>query len=286
VNVPTNGDIIHSINTTFVNFLLIENVNSVLEKNTENILVEECGNGKKYQSKINTIYRITSEVSNMLFECEEHGYYRGETCPICGKKGKFLMNDRELNSLSRIIAGALRHFPDKLRLDMDGHGWVEISHLIEAIGSSRSGFNWLRLHHIQALAATDPRGRYQIDGGMIRAKYGHSIDVNLDDLPIADADEFFYPVTEEEADIVLENGIQPIDRKKVHLSTTIEKAVEAGSVRSDHPLIIRVDGEKARENGVEIFQASNDVCVTESIDAEYLTQVDDEVVDKILKEKR
>jgi putative RNA 2'-phosphotransferase len=224
-------------------------------------------------------------MNNMLFECEEHGYYRGDTCSVCGKKGKFLMNDRELNSLSRIIAGALRHFPDKLRLDMDGHGWVEISQLMDAIGSSRSGFNWLRLHHIQALVATDLRSRYQIDGGMIRAKYGHSIDVNLDDLPITEADELFYPVTEEEADIVLENGIHPIDRKKVHLSTTIEKAVEAGSVRSEHPLIIRVDGLKARENGVEIYQASHDVCVTDSIDAEYLSQVDDAIIGKILKQK-
>lgn len=195
------------------------------------------------------------------------------------------MNDRELNSLSRIIAGALRHFPDKLQLGMDGHGWVEISQLIRAIGIGRSGFNWLRLHHIQALVATDPRRRYQIDGGMIRAKYGHSIDVNLDDLPVADADEFFYPVTEEEADIVLENGIHPIDRKKVHLSTTIEKAVEAGSVRSDHPLILRVDGAKAREEGVEIYQATNDVCVTEEIGAVFLSQVEDAVVEKILKEK-
>ena len=224
-------------------------------------------------------------MNNMLFECEEHGYYRGDTCPVCSKKGKFLMNDRELNSLSRIIAGALRHFPDKLRLGMDGHGWVEISQLMDAIGSSRSGFNWLRLHHIQALVATDPRSRYQIDGGMIRAKYGHSIDVNLDDLPITEVDELFYPVTEEEADIVLENGIHPIDRKKVHLSTTIEKAVEAGSVRSEHPLIIKVDGVKARENGIDIFQASHDVCVTDSVDAEYLSQVEDSIVGKILKEK-
>src|SRR6056297_3153510 len=222
------------------------------------------------------------ELSNMLFECEDHEYYRGETCPICGKKGKFLMNDRELNSLSRIIAGALRHFPDKLQLGMDGHGWVEISELIKAIGTSRSGFNWLRLHHIQALVATDMRSRYQVDGGMIRAKYGHSIDVNLDDLPLAEADEYFYPVTEEEADIVLENGIHPIDRKKVHLSTTVEKAVEAGSVRSDHPLILRVDGVKAREEGVEIYQATSDVCVTEEIGADLLSQVDDAVVDRIL----
>src|SRR4030042_5246754 len=169
----------------------------------------------------------------MLSECEEHGYYRGEECPVCNDKGKFLMDEKELNSLSRILAGALRHFPEKFGLMMDGKGWVDISSLIDAIGTGRSGFNWLKVHHIEALVSTDPRGRYQIDGGMIRATYGHTIDVNLDDLPIAEIDEFFYPVTEEEIDIILEGGLHPIDRKKVHLSGNIEKATEAGKGRTE-----------------------------------------------------
>jgi len=210
----------------------------------------------------------------MLSECEEHGYYRGESCPICGKEGKFLMNEKELNSLSRILAGALRHFPEKLGLMMDGHGWVDISELIESIGTSRSGFKWLRVHHIKALVETDPRGRYQIDGGMIRATYGHTIDVNLDDLPEAEIDEFYYPVTEEEADIIIEGGLYPTDRKKVHLSGSIEKALEAGRVRTENPIILRIDGKKAREDGIKIYRAGNDVYITEVVDARYISKLE------------
>ena len=209
----------------------------------------------------------------MLSECEEHGYYRGEACPICNKKGKFLMNEKELNSLSRILAGALRHFPEKFGLMMDGKGWVDILLLIEAIGTGRSGFNWLKPHHIEALVLTDPRGRYQIDGGMIRATYGHTIDVNLDDLPIAEIDEFFYPVTEEEIDIILEGGLHPIDRKKVHLSGTIEKAIEAGNVRTDNPLILKIDGKKAKKAGLKIYRAGKDVFITDAIEAKFISKV-------------
>jgi len=211
----------------------------------------------------------------MLSECEEHGYYRGEACPICNKEGKFLMNEKELNSLSRILAGALRHFPEKFGLMMDGKGWVDILLLIEAIGIGRSGFNWLKPHHIEALVFTDPRGRYQIDGGMIRATYGHTIDVNLDDLPIAEIDEFFYPVTEEEIDIILEGGLHPIDRKKVHLSGTIEKAIEAGNVRTDNPLILKIDGKKAKKAGLKIYQAGKDVFITDAIDAKFISKVEE-----------
>jgi len=209
----------------------------------------------------------------MLSDCEEHGYYRGEKCPKCDKKGKFLMSENELNSLSRIIAGALRHFPEKLGLMMDGKGWVDISSLIEAIGTSRSGFDWLRIHHIEALVATDNRQRYQIDGGMIRATYGHTIDISSDDLPLADIDEFYYPVTEEEIDIILEGGLHPIDRKKVHLSGSIDKALEAGLVRTEDPLILKIDGKKARKDGLKIYHAGKDVYITDAIDAKYITQV-------------
>ncbi len=209
----------------------------------------------------------------MLSECEEHGYYRGESCPACNKKGKFLMDEKELNSLSRILAGALRHFPEKFGLMMDGKGWVDISSLIDAIGTGRSGFNWLKIHHIEALVSTDPRGRYQIDGGMIRATYGHTIDVNLDDLPIAEIDVFFYPVTEEEIDIILEGGLHPIDRKKVHLSGNIEKAMEAGKVRTEDPLILKIDGKKAKKAGQKIYRAGKDVFITDAIDAKFISKV-------------
>ena len=221
----------------------------------------------------------------MLSKCEEHGYYRGDFCPVCNGEGKFLMNDQELNSLSRIIAGALRHFPEKLGLMMDGKGWVDISSLIDAIGTSRSGFNWLRIHHIEALVATDQRGRYQIDGGMMRATYGHSIDVSLDDLPPAEIDEFYYPVTEEEADMIVEGGLYPVDRKNVHLSGSIEKAIEAGRVRTDDPLILCIDGAKAREDGVKIYHAGKDVYITDSIDAKYISKVDESEIKKLLEEK-
>jgi putative RNA 2'-phosphotransferase len=221
----------------------------------------------------------------MLSECEEHGYYRGDNCPICEKEGKFLMNENELNSLSRIIAGALRHFPEKLGLMMDGKGWVEIYSLIEAIGTSRSGFKWLRAHHIEALVETDPRKRYQIDGGMIRATYGHTIDVTLDDLPIAEIDEYYYPVTVEEADIIIEGGLHPTDRKKVHLSGSIKKAVEAGLVRTDNPMILKVDGKKANKDCLKIYHAGTDVYITENIDPKYISKVDEKDIKKIMNKK-
>jgi len=191
-----------------------------------------------------------------------------------------------LNALSRIIAGALRHFPEKLGLMMDGNGWVDIRDLLQAMGSERSGFGWLRLHHITALVETDPRGRYEIDGGMIRAKYGHSIEVDLSDLPLFSGEMLYYPVMEEECELVLEQGIMPVDRRKVHLSISIHKAVEAGSVRGEDPLVLQVDAMQAVKDGIGIYQATDEVCVTDDIPAAYLSIVNDEQVKKATKNKK
>jgi putative RNA 2'-phosphotransferase len=209
----------------------------------------------------------------MLAKCDEHGYYRGNSCPICGKEGKFLMNDRELESISGMMAGILRHFPDRFGLMMDSRGWVDIREMVESIRKRRPLLQWLRPYHIEALVETDPKGRYQIDGGMVRATYAHTVDVDLSDLPEAEVDELFFPVTEEELDIILEQGIMPTDRNKVHLSGGIEKAMEAGKVRDEKPVILRIDALKARKDGIIIRKAGNDVYTTDEIKAEYLSLV-------------
>lgn len=194
------------------------------------------------------------------------------------------MNDQEVSSLGRIMAGLLRHFPDKVGLMMDGHGWIEISSMVNSLRTSRSGFHWLREKHIEAMAETDPKGRYQVDGGMIRATYGHTVDVNLDDLPEGEKDTYYYPVTEEEADIVLEGGLHPTDRSMVHLSGSIKKAVEAGKVRTDEPIILQINGKKARKDEIKIRKAGRDVYVVHEIDPKYISKVEENKVKKATTE--
>ena len=45
----------------------------------------------------------------MINECEEHGYYRDDFCPVCGEKGKFVMSDYEVEKMGRTLAAILRH---------------------------------------------------------------------------------------------------------------------------------------------------------------------------------
>ena len=212
----------------------------------------------------------------MLRECETHGYYRGEICPICGEKGKFLMNDEELGRIGRTMAGALRHFPENFDLEMDEQGWVDLREFVRAIQRQRKKFHWLRPHHIIAIIETDPKGRYQISNDSIRATYGHTLDLDLglptDNIP----EELYYPTTPEEADIILETGLKPSDRKMVHLSKTYRDAESAGQVRTENPVILAIDCERAIGDGYTIQRAGKTVFLTKEVPPQYLTRVDEE----------
>lgn len=213
----------------------------------------------------------------MLAQCQTHGYYRGEACPLCDERGRFLMKDHEIDRLGRMMAGILRHFPERFGLSMDGRGWVDLDEFVDAIRDARGNYRrWLRRHHIVALVETDEKGRYQIDGGMVRATYAHSVDVNLDDLPEAQVDLLYFPVAEEELDLVLEAGLRPGDRNMIHLSASPDKAYSAGRVHNPDPILLEVDVMRAQEGGTMIFRAGKAVYVTDAIEPEHLRRFDDE----------
>lgn len=210
----------------------------------------------------------------MLRECKEHSYFRGDKCSYCAEDGKFLMNKEELDILGRTMAGILRHFPERFELEMDEQGWVKLYSFVEAVRNKRRDFRWLRVHHIQAIVETDEKGRYQIKSGMIRATYGHSLDLDLD-LPTDNIpDKLFFPTTAEEIDILLETGLKPADRKKVHLSRTKKDAEIAGKFRVDNPVIIQIDSKKATGDDVVIKKAGKTVFIVEELAPEYLSKAE------------
>jgi putative RNA 2'-phosphotransferase len=208
----------------------------------------------------------------MLKECQQHGYFRQETCPVCAQPGRFLMNDRELDHLGRVMTGILRHFPEKYGLQLDGQGWVSLPALARAIANQHRGYHWLRVHHLVAIAESDPKGRYEVRDDRVRATYAHTVEVELD-LPTDHIPEaLFYPVTTDEAGIVLEVGLKPTDRRKVHLSKTAKDAQSAGRVRTPEPVILRIDAQAAQADGIIIMRAGKTVFLIDQVPSKYLSR--------------
>lgn len=210
----------------------------------------------------------------MLKECPQHGYFRDENCPVCGQPGRFLMNDRELDHLGRVMTGILRHFPDRYGIAVDVHGWIELGQLVHAISSRHRGYHWLRAHHLVAIAESDPKGRYEVRDDRIRATYGHTVEIDLDLPTDLIPDQLYFPATTDEAPLLLEVGLKPSDRRKVHLSKTAEDARAAGQVRHPDPVLLEIDARSAQADGIVILRAARTVFLTNEVPPKYLRRIE------------
>lgn len=218
----------------------------------------------------------------MIRECEEHGYFREETCPYCNTEGKFILNDFEVEKMGRTMAAILRH--GKYNLDMDEQGFVDVRDILSVIKDRNPHMKWLRPHHIEALINTDPKGRYQVSGPDVRATYGHTIKLDLKH-PTDDVPEFlYYPISEEEWDIISEAGLLPSDRAMVHLSRSYKDAVRAGSVRMEDPVILRIDTAGCEEAGISIGRAAKTVFLCNMVPPEYIEVVEGDYDDNYEEE--
>ena len=207
-------------------------------------------------------------------ECEDHGYFREEQCPVCGEEGKFIMNDFETERLGRSLAGILRH--GRFELSMDDQGFVDMRDIIGVVKEKNPRMHWLRPHHIVALVDTDPKGRYQVSGNFVRATYGHTIDIdmklNTENVP----DYLYYPTAPEETDLILESGLYPSDRAMVHLSLTYQDAFNAGSVRVEQPVILEIDVNACFDAGYDIGKGAKTVFLCKHVPPECLSIIYEE----------
>ena len=222
-----------------------------------------------------------------LRECREHGAFRGEECPECGNQGKLLMDQREIDSLGKILAGMLRHFPERYGIRLDDHGWAKVFSIVPAIKAEKRHFGWLTPHHIEAFAQTEPKGRYQWDrNSSIRATYGHTIPVNMDDLPTDDIpDKLFYQTTPDEIEFIKETGIGPSDKTWVHLSKTYRQAYVSGLFHVDNPLVVEIDVNRMLESGRKVYRATPEIFLVKEVPPEFFSVAGTEEVEPTETEK-
>jgi putative RNA 2'-phosphotransferase len=209
---------------------------------------------------------LFSLVLSMIKHCSDHGFFRGECCE-CGKSGQLVLDETKTEQLGRLVAGALRHFPKDLNLIMDSNGWVDLLTLSDVISKRH---RWADMNMIVALVNSDPKKRYEIKGDMIRARYGHSVNVSLDH-PLNKLPYLYYGANEEEADRILEVGLKSASQRYVHLSTNPEKAWHVGTFRTGNPKVIKIDAAAAMATGVKMMTVNDDIVLSEPIPPSFLS---------------
>jgi len=133
----------------------------------------------------------------------------------------------------------------------------------------KTRYKWANKEKLLSIVESDAKGRYEIQGRKIRARYGHSVDVELD-FPENTLPELYYGASREEVDILLEKGIKPMKQRYVHLSTSPEKALEVAKIHTDDPILIVIKAEEAQKDGVRMISATETIVLSEEIAPQYL----------------
>ena len=130
------------------------------------------------------------------------------------------MNKKDLVSRGKQLSFLLRH--DK-NYKFDEHGYRTVQDLIDNCGYS--------IEELDAIVETNDKKRYEYneDKSLIRARQGHSVNVNVDLKEMVPPDILYHGTTTRFYSDILKDGIKKMNRQYVHLSDNYTTAVSVGS---------------------------------------------------------
>lgn len=169
----------------------------------------------------------------------------------------------------------LRHAPQEAGLDMDSHGWVSATQLIQRINAT--GRYQLDREILEKIVATDDKGRFRFseDGQKIKACQGHSIPWVYPELEFLPPPQFLYHGTTTAAmEKILESGeIKKMSRHAVHLQADVRKAWQsAARWKGKIPVVLKIDATALADTGAEFGKAENGVWCCEAVPVGYIVE--------------
>lgn len=177
-------------------------------------------------------------------------------------------NKNKLVTASKFLALVLRHEPQRIGLELDPAGWVEVSTLLAKLAAAGRP---LSPQALRELVASSDKQRFALsgDGLRIRANQGHSIEVDLALAPAEPPAQLYHGTATRFLPAILEEGLRRMARHHVHLSQDLEVALSVG-VRHGKPAILLVQAARMHADGHRFFRSDNGVWLVEAVPPGYL----------------
>lgn len=166
--------------------------------------------------------------------------------------------------LSKLLSLMLRHRPQEFDLEVDAQGFADLDAVVSALQRKDDGIG---LEEVEEIVDGTEKKRFEIVNGKIRARYGHSFQVDLGLDPTEPPEALYKGVAPRDLEGTLSNGLKPFDRQYVHLSYDADVAAQLGRGGN---AVIRIDALAAHEAGVAFFDCGPTM-LTELVPADYLS---------------
>lgn len=172
-------------------------------------------------------------------------------------------------SLSKEISYALRHRPEQYGIDLDEQGWASIEVLILAL-RKQERFKDVSIDDIEEMIACSQKKRHEIQGGRIRALYGHSVGERINKEALMPPDILYHGTAHKYLASISAEGLVSKNRQYVHLSEDVATAILVGKRRDTNPVVLTVDTRRAWGDGVPFYFGGDGIWLADGIPPGYI----------------
>jgi putative RNA 2'-phosphotransferase len=172
-------------------------------------------------------------------------------------------------ALSRTVSHALRHAPRQYELEPDAEGWVPVDMLLRSLRRRRRWGNLTR-RDLEAMVTENDKQRFELSDGKIRALYGHSLDGRLAREPATPPAFLFHGTDPAVLHSIRTEGLLPMSRQYVHLSTDVPTAQQVGRRKAASPVILQIDAGRAYQDGVQFYRGNHLVWLADRVPPQYI----------------
>lgn len=179
----------------------------------------------------------------------------------------------DLKELSKEISYALRHAPWEYELELDDEGFVPIEQLLHALneGGNYVDDRPVTKEDLEEIIRTSDKKRHEIVGDRIRALYGHSVPQTIKKEIGTPPDILYHGTNEFCVEAIAKDGILPMARQYVHMSTDTQMAETVAKRRKGRMVIMQIDAKKAMADGIEFFVGNDRVWLAKHIPPQYIS---------------
>ena len=182
---------------------------------------------------------------------------------------KSTMNEKDLKKVSKSLSYVLRHRPDTVGLELGDGGWVDVEELIDAFQTAGKKMSQQLLEDV---VANNDKQRYEFsqDGKQIRARQGHSVDVDLGYQSATPPDVLYHGTATRNLESIFQGGLNKGNRHHVHMSTNKETMLNVAK-RHGKPVLLSINTKQMLIDGFEFFLTGNDVWLTDHVPPDYIS---------------
>lgn len=180
------------------------------------------------------------------------------------------MRSANRTKLSKLLSLMLRHRAADFGLTLDADGFTDVDAVWAQVQKRYPGvYQFSDLLRVVESGA-DAKRRFEIVGGRIRARYGHSAVRTIAYPPVTPPEYLYHGTTPDALPAIRREGLTPQQRQYVHLSLDPDWAQSVGQRHAAQAVVLRIRAREAYQAGCVFHHPEPNHYLTASVPPQFI----------------